>query len=398
MKEKKKWVKFRHKIYRTILYYTLGVYSKLKYNVKIEKFKEEEDRPYLVLFNHQTAFDQFFVGQSFRKPVYFVASEDIFSIGWVASVVRHLVAPIPIKKQTTDVRAVLNCMRVVKEGGIIALAPEGNRTFSGKTEYMSPSIAPLARKLGVPIVLYKLEGGYGVHPRWSDSVRRGKMRAYVSEVISPEECAALTDAELLERIERGLYVNEAVVDGEYKGRVLAEYLERAMYVCPYHGLSRFESHGDIIECLECGRRIRYDKTKQLFGEGFDFPYTFVNDWYDYQSKFINSLDTRELVDKPIYTDTIDFYEVIPYKRKKKITEGTRLSLYGDRIVIGEDVYTFDTVSAITILGKNKLNMYFGGKIYQMKGDKRFCALKYVHIYNRNKNITKGDENGTFLGL
>ena len=398
MKEKKKWVKFRHKVYRVILYNTLGLYSRIKYNVKIEMFKGEEKRPYLVLFNHQTAHDQFFVGQSFRQPLYFIASEDIFSIGWVSSIIKHLVAPIPIKKQTTDVRAILNCMRVIKEGGSVALAPEGNRTFSGKTEYINPTIAPLARKLGVPILLYKIEGGYGVHPRWSDSVRRGKMHSYVSEVISPEEYASLTDEELLERINTGLFINEAKLDGEYKGRVLAEYLERAMYVCPYHGLSRFESHGDVIECLECGRRIRYDKTKQLFGEGFDFPYTFGNDWYDYQTSFINALDTRELTDTAISTDKVDFYEVIPYERKRGIAEGVSLSLYGDRISIGDEVYPFDSISVITVLGKNKLNMYSGGKIYQMKGDKRFCAIKYVQIYHRNKNIMKGDENATFLGL
>ena len=88
MKEKKKWVKFRHKVYRVILYNTLGLYSRLKYNIKIDRFKGEEKRPYLVLFNHQTAHDQFFVGQSFRQPLYFIASEDIFSIGWASRKLR----------------------------------------------------------------------------------------------------------------------------------------------------------------------------------------------------------------------------------------------------------------------------------------------------------------------
>ena len=59
---------------------------------------------------------------------------------------------------------------------------------------------------------------------------------------------------------------------------------------------------------------------------------------------------------------------------------------------------FDDASTITVLGRNKLNIYHGGKIYQLKGDERFCALKYVHIYNRYKNIQKGDENDKFLGL
>ena len=213
-KKKEKWIKFRHHVIRNIAYVILYPYTKWKYGVTIEKFKEQEDRPYLILLNHQTVFDQFIVGMSMRGPVYYVATEDIFSNGLVSSLIRYLVAPIPIKKQTTDVQAVKTCYRVAKEGGTIAIAPEGNRTYSGKTEYMNPAIAGLARTLKLPILLYRIEGGYGVQPRWSDVIRKGKMRAYVSEVISPEEYKNMTNEELFARIQEGLYVNEAVADGE----------------------------------------------------------------------------------------------------------------------------------------------------------------------------------------
>ena len=398
----KKWIRFRHAVVRNLLYGTLGVYSRIRYNIKIQRFKEQEKRPYLVLFNHQTAFDQFFVGMSFRGPVYYMASEDLFSNGFTSSLIRYLVAPIPIKKQTADVRAIMNCMKVAKEGGTIAIAPEGNRTYSGRTEYMNPSIAPLAKKLGMPIALYRIEGGYGVHPRWSDVVRKGKMRSYVSEVIYPEEYENLTYDELMERIKRGLYVNEAVADDEFSHPRLAEYLERAIYYCPYCGLSEFESRRDLIKCKKCLREVRYTPKKELVGVGFDFPYKFVLDWYSAQSEFTNSLDTNEYIEHPISEDFADFYEVIPYKRKKLISEGVKISLYGNRIFVkskDEDLrFSFDEVSAVTVLGKNKLDIYVGKQIYQIKSTKRFNALKYVHIYNRYKNIVRGDENVKFLGL
>ena len=67
-------------------------------------------------------------------------------------------APIPIKKQTTDIGAVKNCYKVAKEGGTIAIAPEGNRTYSGKTLYMSPTIASLSKKIKLPIATMLIEG------------------------------------------------------------------------------------------------------------------------------------------------------------------------------------------------------------------------------------------------
>ncbi len=401
-KKNKRWTRWRHRVVRNILSITLGPYTKLKYHIKVERFKQQEKRPYLILMNHQTAFDQFFVGLAFKGPVYYLASEDLFSNGWVSSLIKYLVEPIPIKKQTTDIRAVLNCMRVAKEGGTIAIAPEGNRTYSGRTEYMNPSIAQLARKLGVPVALFRIEGGYGVQPRWSDVVRRGKMRAYVSRVITPEEISAYTDAELFDAIKEGLYVNEATPDGEFRHKRCAEYMERAIYVCPRCGLSSFESSRDVIKCNKCGGSVRYTETKELLDIDLGIPFRFVADWYDYQSSFINVLDVEALCDGALYEEAVAVSEVIPYKKKLRISKDATIRLYGNRAelsVNGENlILSFDEATAVTVLGRNKLNIYHGGKIYQFKGSKRFNALKYVHMYHRYKNIRKGDQNVEFLGL
>ena len=399
--KQKQWIYPRHRWARNVLAAVLGPITKWKYSVRVERFAQQGDRPYLILFNHQTAFDQFIVGMAFRGPVYYVASEDLFSNGWVSSVIRYLVAPIPIKKQTTDIGAVMNCIRVAREGGTIAIAPEGNRTYSGKTVYMNPAIGGLARKLKLPIALYRIEGGYGVQPRWSDVTRRGKMKAYVSRVIEPEEYENMTAEQLFDLIQSGLQVDEAVVDGNYKSGRRAEYLERVMYVCPKCGLAQFESRKNKITCKTCGLTATYEEDKTFTGEGF--PFRFANDWYEYQSKFINALDVTACTEKPLYVDSADFSQVFVYKNKKKLLKNVTVSLYGDRVVLGEGtqaerVFAFSALDAITVLGRNKLNLYEGKELFQLKSGKRFNALKYVQIYHRYKNITRGNPDAEFLGL
>ena len=401
--KRKKWIKPRHKVYRNILGAFLSPFCAIKYGIKVKKFKNPPKTPYLILFNHQTAFDQFFVGSAFKEPIYYMATEDIFSNGWVSSLIKYLVEPIPIKKQTTDLKAIMTCLRVAKEGGSIAIAPEGNRTYSGKTVYMSPSIAPLARKLQMPIALFRIEGGYGVQPRWSDVVRKGKMKAYVSKVITPDEYKNMSDDELFEMIRSELDINEAVADASFKHKKLAEHLERSMYYCPYCGLTSFKSKNDIITCQKCERQIKYLPTKELKGVGFDFPYNFVLDWYDAQERCVNSLELEERGDELFYDEKIlELREVIPYEKKKLISDNARIKLYGDRAELMLDSETmvckFGESSAFTVLGKNKLNIYFGDKIYQVKGDRSFNALKYVHFYHRYKNIVKGEKYVQFLGL
>ena len=398
-----KWIKPHHVFVRNLLLPIVALYTRWKYSVDVEPFKEQGDRQYLIMINHQTAFDQFFVPMAFKGMIYFVATEDIFSLGWLSSLLRFLIAPIPIKKQTTDIQAVMNCMRVAKEGGTIALAPEGNRTYNGKTVYINPAIAKLAKKLRLPIAIFRIEGGYGIEPRWSDVTRKGRMKAYVSRVIEPEEYKAMSDDEFYDVICKELYVDEAVADAEFHHKQLAEYMERLVYVCPHCGLSVFESHDDIVECKTCHRQIRYLPTKELEGVGFKFPFRFVADWYEYQVNFVNNLDLSAYSEKPMFTDTAKLSEVIVYKNKNVLRESCTLNLYGDRIVIDENtdnqfVIDFNETTALSVLGRNKANIYHNGKVYQLKGDKRFNAIKYVNIYYRFRNISKGEENGKFLGL
>ena len=95
--------------------------------------------------------------------------------------------------------------------------------------------------------------------------------------------------------------------------------------------------------------------------------------------------------------------VILYQRKEPLRQRCAIALYGDRIMLDEGTaeelrLPFAELGTVTVLGKNKLNLYHGETIYQLKGDRRFNALKYVHLYTRYKNIARGDRDDKFLGL
>ena len=403
MKKKEKWMKKRHRVAWAILYPILAVITLIKFPIRVERLQDRRDRPYLILFNHQTPFDQFFVGLAFKGPIYFISTEDIMSNGLVSKVIKWLLAPIPIKKQAGDFSAVMTTIRVAREGATIAMAPEGNRTYSGKTEYINPAVAGLAKKMKLPIALFRIEGGYGMEPRWSNVTRRGKMKAYVHRVIEPEEYAKLSNEELYEQICLGLAVNEGVADGTFRSNKKAEYLERAIYVCPFCGLSKFESHGNEAECMTCHRKILYGKDKTITGIGYEFPFRFMTQWYDYQNAYVNGLDLADFETKPAFTDCARVSEVILNKRKHILRKNADIALYGDRIVIdegcdGQMILPFGEIAAVSCLGRNKLNIYYDSKVYQFKGDVRFNALKYVNFYYRHKNISRGDLDGKFLGL
>ena len=84
--------------------------------------------------------------------------------------------------------------------------------------------------------------------------------------------------------------------------------------------------------------------------------------------------------------SLDYNEVETQNNLKEVNENENL------------VFSFDETAAVTVLGRNKLNVYIGDELWQIKGSKRFNALKYVHFYYRYNNLKKGDDNVFFLGL
>ena len=399
-KKKAKWIRPRHTFFRNILSPFLRLICKIKYKIKVERCKDK--RQLLVVSNHQTTFDQFFVGLGFKRHLYYVTNDDLFSNGFVSWLIDFLVKPIPIKKGTTDVKAVMDCMRVAKEGGSIAIFPEGNRTFSGKTESIKESIAPFAKALKLPIAIFHIKGGYGVQPRWSDKTRGGKMSAGVSEIIEYEDYKSLSDKELYDLISSKLYINEGKVDIEYPSKKSAEYLERVMYYCPHCGLSEWESKGEYAWCKKCNTKIKYLPTKELEPVTGEFPYRFMTEWYDAQCSFIRELDLSKYIDTPIYTDIVNYSEVIPCEKKIPLGQNVKFSAFGDRFEIeleGEtEVVNFENITASGVLGRNKMNFYAYKRIFQIKSDEHFNAVKYVNIYYHAQNILKGDTKNGFLGL
>ena len=401
MKNKNTWIKPWHGLVRNIAFSILEPYAKWKYHISIEKLKNPNKRPFLILMNHQTAFDQFFIGMAVDGPVYYLATEDIFSLGWISRVLDFLVAPIPIKKQTTDLKAIKNCVKIAKEGGTIALFPEGNRTFHGRTLYFKPSIVKLIRLIKLPVVTMRIEGGFGVQPRWSDVVRRGTMKAYPSRIFEPEEYVLLSDEEFFQQLQDELYVDEAGCnDGHFYHHKNAEYMERFLYVCPDCGLTTFKSKGNIVQCQKCHRKIKYLPNKMLQGISKSFPFKTIGEWYDYQCDYIHQLDLHPYHAKPMYEDYVNIFQVVLYKYKKRLRTNTKITLFGDRILLDDICLNFDSISSITVLGKNKLNIYTDSLVYQLKGSKSFNALKYVNIYFHYLNSRKGDDENyeQFLGL
>ena len=371
-----KYVKFRHKVVYNTLRPAFKLFFKIKYNSVAYKYKLDK-QPYLILSNHLTILDPFLLASSFNKPIYFMASEDLASTKY-SKIYNWLVNPIYKAKSKSDLGAVKDCIRYVKEGGSICIFPEGNRSYDGTLCNIEPSICKMVKLLKTPLVLYTIQGGYGTDPRWAKKGRKGKSYGRVRRVLTVEEIESLTNEELYDIIIKELTVPQTPTTIKYKSDASAEGLDRILYICPKCGkLHDIYSEGDYVGCKACGLKVKYTENLCFETKDSDFKFKYVTDWYQYQKSYVKEFT----MDKPFeYKDEeVTLFTVEKGSIRKPVTTGTMV-MNNTTISVGEESFNLADVENMTVLGKHKLNMYIDGKTYQFIGDDNHNVVKYLHMY------------------
>ena len=378
-KKQKHWVKKRHAAVFAFLRFAMAPFLWLRYHYRAEKAPIRKG-PCIVLSNHQATMDPFFISKAFPFQLYFYASDDLFNLK-VSPLIRYLAAPIPKSKSVADLKAVMISLRVLREGGAIGITPEGNRTLSGRQWEMGDSVAKLVKTAKVPLVLFNLCGGYGTDPRWGVKIRRGtKFVGRVRRILTPEEYAGMSDEELFGIIKNELDVDDTLSGERYKSRRRAEYIERALYMCPVCGsIGTIHSHGTGFCCTSCKTEAEY--TEDLKISPPVGGYSRIYEWYEWERQ---EIVRRILGGEKISDGDILFRESVKLQKKIKLP-GNTVTLDKDSLMISgggtETRYPLAEIDAITAVGKKKFNFYYKGKILQVKGGKRFCAIKYVHAFD-----------------
>lgn len=381
MKNKnKKWCRFRHKIVFDFLRFICTPLFKIMYNYKSIKYKLNKKQGYFIISNHQALLDPLFVALSFKKPIYFVATDNLFNQKFVSFWLKWLVNPIPKRKATIDATCLKNCLKVAKENGTVGLFVEGNRAYGDFQFYIDPSISKLVKKMNLPLILYNLKGGFGVDPRWGKKNRRGKFTGEVKKELSIEEINNLSNEELHEIICEELKVFDSDLNETYKTKDRAEYLERQFFVCPKCGkMETIYSKGNYVCCSNCDLKVEYTENLLLKSEDSEFKFTKLVDWYKYQIEYIKDLKIND--NKNIFEDdAVEIYYSNTNQKRTLITEG-KLILNKDHLQINDKIINVCDIIAASPVGGFKLMLSTNDNNYLLKGKERFNPVKYALIFN-----------------
>ena len=140
----------------------LIIFFGLFYKVEVKGLENVPEKgPVLLCANHLGQMDMFFIGYRIKPLVRWVAKEELFRNPILAAIITKLGA-IPIKRGKTDVSSTKRIFKLLDEGEIVGIFPEGTRT-RGKDKSkitVKPAFVKYALESGAPVLPVALQGTY----------------------------------------------------------------------------------------------------------------------------------------------------------------------------------------------------------------------------------------------
>jgi glycerol-3-phosphate dehydrogenase (NAD(P)+) len=149
--------------------------------------------------NHKSFLDPFVIGVCVRRPVYFVAKQELFQKRWQGWLLNALGA-FPVRRGESDEEMIETAKQIVARGDVVVIFPEGTRIRNpdvlGRPKR---GVGRLVLEAGAPVVPIAVTGtdrtrrGWRIRPV-KVRVRFGPALRYPSvETASPRLAARVTD-------------------------------------------------------------------------------------------------------------------------------------------------------------------------------------------------------------
>lgn len=183
-------------IYRPLAF-LCRVVSRLLFRLEVEESGDiPREGPLLLLSSHQGMVDFILLIAALRgRRIRFVATQRQFrnpKLHWAYVRLRM----IPKVQFHTDPRCVMGILRALKNGGTVGIFPAGQTSMCGTPEGMTPSVAHLVKKAGVPVCTASIHGGFFTWPRFGHGWNRGRTQVRLRLAFSPAELKALPEEEI----------------------------------------------------------------------------------------------------------------------------------------------------------------------------------------------------------
>jgi 1-acyl-sn-glycerol-3-phosphate acyltransferase len=137
--------------------------------------------PVILASNHLAVMDSFYLPLVVRRRITFLAKSEYFTgtglKGWLSRWFFTAVGQVPIDRSNADTAqaALDTAERVLREGKLLGMYPEGTRSPDGRLYKGKTGLARLALETGVPVIPVAMIGTNVVNPPGTTMLRFGRV-------------------------------------------------------------------------------------------------------------------------------------------------------------------------------------------------------------------------------
>jgi 1-acyl-sn-glycerol-3-phosphate acyltransferase len=115
------------------------------------------DGPVLLVSNHRSNLDPFFIGVSFPRQVHFMAKAELWKVKLLGRLISSL-GSFPVNRGEADRVAVKRALEMLASGAVVGMFPEGHRQKTGRLGEIHPGVSLFSLREGVVTLPMVLEG------------------------------------------------------------------------------------------------------------------------------------------------------------------------------------------------------------------------------------------------
>lgn len=140
--------------------------------------------PLIVVANHASDFDPPIVSNCVRRPVSYMAKEELFKVPVLGRAIR-LYGAYPVKRGSADRSAIRAALAQLQDGWAVGVFLEGTRTPDARIHHAKLGAAMLAAKVQAPLLPVSLWGTQAIIPKGTKFPRPVPVTVRIGKVIEP---------------------------------------------------------------------------------------------------------------------------------------------------------------------------------------------------------------------
>jgi 1-acyl-sn-glycerol-3-phosphate acyltransferase len=120
--------------------------------------------PALLVANHQSFIDPLAIGLATPRQLCYLARKTLFKKPLFTAFLLS-VGCVPVDQEGFARQGLRATLDLLKQGKLVLVFPEGERTWSGKMQPLKPGVHLLIKRSGAPVVPVGIAGAYEAYPR-----------------------------------------------------------------------------------------------------------------------------------------------------------------------------------------------------------------------------------------